>query len=140
MIVCMQGVEISPELFAYTEAAVRKFAAKHLKQKIELTRGNVLDYEWTDDADFVLLNASGFVCCCFRFCFHRIHVCLLRFDEHVMKHITEKCQKLKAGALVVSVSKELESPYCEMVINTTATMTWGPTKVYVYQRVCLYVC
>lgn len=51
-----------------------------------------------------------------------------------MKDIQEKAKLLKPGAIIVTLSKQLESPYFDLMYSQLYNMSWGPCKVHVQQR------
>jgi SAM-dependent methyltransferase len=117
------GIELLPELHEasklaqsrYMEHLLPKLPDHKKAQQIDFLCGDMLQIDFSD-ADIIFTH-----CTC--------------FSAPLMDAITEKFNKLKKGARVITVSKGLTSPYYAATVTNTVQMAWGTATAYMYEKV-----
>lgn len=117
------GIELLPELHEasklahsrYNEHLLPKLPASKQAQKVEMLCGDMLEIDFSD-ADIIFTH-----CTC--------------FSAPLMDAITEKFNKLKKGARVITVSKGLTSPHYVATVTHTVQMAWGTATAYLYEKI-----
>ncbi len=78
--------------------------------KIELMCGSFLELDWPSAADVVFANSTC-------------------FDDELMDAIATQGQGLRDGALVITLTRALNSPYFKLVYSEQHTMSWGSATI-----------
>ena len=81
-------------------------------QEIEVVCGSFLELDWPLDADVVFANSTC-------------------FDEQLMDDIATQGQALRDGVIVITLTKQLNSPYFKLVYSEQHLMSWGNATVNV---------
>jgi hypothetical protein len=75
---------------------------------------DALSIDWSD-ADVVYIHAT-------------------MFDASIMKQITSTATKVKTGAFIICVSKQLQSPLFDLVSTKEVEASFGFTNIYLHRR------
>ena len=117
------GVELLEELAGAAQQVLDKYnneirpqlpPEKHT-QHIAIVNDDMLKHDFSD-ADIVYTH-----CTC--------------FSPELMAGITQRCEQLKPGARVITVSKGMESPHLQYIGSEPCQMGWGCATLYFYKRV-----
>ena len=117
------GIELVEELHGASAEALERYRARLLPalperkraQAIEMLLADLLETDFSD-ADVVFSH-----CTC--------------FPEELMAKIAGRCERLKSGSRVVTVSKALpEAPHMTLSAVAPCQMAWGSASLYVYRR------
>jgi len=84
--------------------------------RIELICGSFTDLDWAAAADVVFCNSTC-------------------FDDALMDEIALQGQGLREGALVISLTRSLESPYFKLLSSEQYKMSWGHATINIAMRV-----
>lgn len=111
------GVEILESLHTAAVDVLEKFRASRSdasKKQIDFIRSDFLELDWSD-GDMVFANSTC-------------------FDEQLMLQLGQKGQHLKEGAYFVTFTKQLKSPYFDLIHSKQYRMSWGIATVHVQRR------
>lgn len=94
--------------------SLRQYLCSGQSQQVALYEGSFLEYDWSD-GDVVFANSTC-------------------YDDDLMLSMARQAASLKPGAIFVSFTKGLESPYFEVLERKRYKMSWGPATVFIHRR------
>lgn len=98
-----------------------RLAAHHggVDTEVVLLQGDFLDVwgvrDWPAEADVVVANSTC-------------------YDDRLMHRIGEAAARMKQGALVVTLTRHLPSPFFHVLFCEAMHMSWGEATVYIQQK------
>jgi len=115
--VCV-GVELLESLHNQAIAARERYNITYKdklnKQEVQLIQRSLLEVDWSD-GDVILANSTC-------------------FDDTLMRGMCEMAHSLKAGAIFITFTKPLNSPYFEVLEKQRQHMSWGAATVFIQRR------
>ena len=115
------GIELLSGLHASGRRAERRFRRFVLplldstaNNDVDLCHGSLLDVDWSD-GDLVFANSTC-------------------FSEQLVSQISERAERLKPGAFVITFTKPLTSPAFDIVEKKRWNMSWGAATVFIQRR------
>ncbi len=118
------GVEYLPALTSLSKRLMRKYyskirpklALKRQKQQIEFVNADFLTYDFSD-ADVLFIASTT-------------------FDQHLMEVLARRCEGLKNGSTVITLSKKLDSKKLRLTSRYQMQTSWSPTsEVNIYKKI-----
>lgn len=117
------GIEILKDIWHAAESIRKRYESEFIPhlvgrpdgQIVEFVNGNFLEVDFTD-ADIVFAHST---------CLH----------DELWVQLIRKLELLKPGARVITVTKNLLSPYFAQEHVDSLRMGWGEATVYYYKRV-----
>lgn len=85
-------------------------------RRIELIHGDFMKHDWWTNSDFVFMNSTC-------------------FSPSLMAEISTRAEKLKSGAIVVSLTKSITSKEFTIMSKEKHQMSFGSATVYVQKRI-----
>ncbi|MBI2444574.1 MAG: hypothetical protein HYV42_05045 [Candidatus Magasanikbacteria bacterium] len=116
------GIELIPELYQ-TAAAVREKFNQRLRPAlpqsypepdINFRSGDIFTEDWSE-ADVIFVQATC-------------------FSENLLTQLTERCQQLKPGSRIISVTATLDAPFLTCFHTDKFALGWGLATVWYYVR------
>lgn len=113
------GVEILDDVYLKADAIKTQFE-NYMRDHnlnhapISLIHGDLKKYDFSD-ADVIYIASTC-------------------FDYQFMDEFGKKCETLKPGSRIVTLTKEIKNPHIVKKVTLTVPMTWGDSTVHVYER------
>ena len=107
-------VQLHESVLAEWEKNKENYPEASQEVEFEVIHGDGLQGEWSD-ADVVFVHSTC-------------------FDDVLMTQIASQCEKLRKGALVITVTNPLRSEYFQMIEEAPLEANWGTSTAFIQRR------